>query len=154
MKLLLKELNTPFLPYDPKCDPTRQPLSEKETWQEEFTKREWTLGPRAVSTTRKRLSHSEAKAEPKPKKVKEKSQEKASPSQLSSSDNSAGRGEGSKQLEMTDPIKVKPEDEYDGVEEQKQNDCVINELIMEKNLKQESIHMESENGDIQFTTTS
>lgn len=56
MRLLLKELNIPCPPYNPACDPTRQPLPQSELWQEEFTKKEWTLGPRIVNTTRKRLA--------------------------------------------------------------------------------------------------
>ncbi|KZS21532.1 NAD-dependent deacetylase sirtuin-6 [Daphnia magna] len=154
MKLLLKELNTPFLPYDPKCDPTRQPLSEKEMWQEEFTKREWTLAPRVVNTTRKRLSHLETKAQPKPKKMKQKHQEEPSPSQLNSPGNSGCQGEGSKQLDMVEPVKVElAEEQCNGLKDEQQDDYVIvTEKITGKKLKQETLHMQSENGEVQSTT--
>lgn len=73
MRLLLKELNIPWLPYDPKCDPTRQALPLADIWLDEFTKREWTIGPRAVSMARKRLVTPETKpvARPSKKRAKE-----------------------------------------------------------------------------------
>lgn len=73
MRLLLKDLNINSLPYNPACDPTRQSLSASELWQDEFTKREWTIGPRAVNATRKRLAvRLEHKNENKPKNKKAK----------------------------------------------------------------------------------
>lgn len=137
MKLLLKELNTPYLPYDLKCDPTRQPLSEKELWQEEFTKREWTIGARAVSMTRKRLSQSENKAEPKAKKTKEKNQEKP----ISCQTNDCSGGEGSKQVEVVDSIKV----EVTGDEEISKEELVNQPGTM---LKQEPTLLQGENGSL------
>ena len=143
MKLLLKELDTPYLPYDPKCDPTRQPLSEKEMWQGEFTKREWTIGARAVSTTRKRLSHPEVKAEPKAKKTKEKNQEKPIPCQTNSP--TKANGEGSKQAGEVDSVKVEAiGSESTSLKEEKQNDGRVNES--ETIVKQESTQLLGENG--------
>ena len=69
MRILLEELNLRCVPYDSKNDPTRQKLSESEMWQECFTKKEWTIGPRAVSTTRKRLAVKDD-GEPQPKQKK------------------------------------------------------------------------------------
>lgn len=145
MKLLLKELNTPWLPYDPKCDPTRQPLSEKEIWQEEFTKREWTLGARAVSTTRKRLSHPENKAEPKAKKTKDKNQEKPIPCQTNNSANAIG--EGSKQDGEVDSVKVEETgDKITNLKEEKQNDDLVNQS--ETIVKEESAQLLEESGSV------
>ena len=56
MRLLLEELNIEYRPYNPAHDPTRQPLPATELWQYEFIKKEWTLGPRVVNATRKRLA--------------------------------------------------------------------------------------------------
>ena len=76
MRLLLKELNINVLPYNPNLDPTRLPLSNHDAWQEEFTKREWTIGPRAVNSTRKRLADRlETKVKPKPNNKKAKVQD-------------------------------------------------------------------------------
>jgi hypothetical protein len=69
MKLLLKELNLTCLQYDAKSDPTRKALQSFDLWKEEFTRIEWTIGPRAVSSTRKRLIGPEVKQEPKSKKA-------------------------------------------------------------------------------------
>ena len=137
MKLLLKELNTPYLTYDLKCDPTRQQLSEKELWQEEFTKREWTIGARAVSMTRKRLSHPENKSEPKAKKTKEKNQEKP----ISFQRNDCSGGEGSKQVEVVDSIKV----EVTGDEEISKEKLVNQPGTI---LKQEPTLLQGENGSL------
>ena len=145
MKLLLKELNTPFLPYDPKCDPTRQPLSEKEMWQEDFTKREWTIGARAVSTTRKRLSKPEIKAEPKTKKTKDKIEEKPISSQTNSSANSAG--EGSKHVEVVDSVTVEVSGAQNtSLKEETQNDEQANQF--ETIVKQEPTQLPGENGSV------
>ena len=139
MKLLLKELNTPFLPYDPKCDPTRQPLPVSEIWQEEFTKREWTIGARAVSTTRKRLCNPEAKPELKTKKAKESNPRKPVPNRTKSQDNSeleasAGLGD------TTESIKLEPtENSYDFLDGTKHKDELIALPPAETNLKQEPI---------------
>ena len=68
MRLLLKELNVPAIPYNPKLDPTKQLLENPEERFKDSTKKEWTIGQRAVSTTRKRLN--KGQAEPDSKKLK------------------------------------------------------------------------------------
>lgn len=59
MRILLEQLDLKCIAYDSRNDPTRQKLSVSETWQEDFTKKEWTIGPRAVTTTRKRLANTD-----------------------------------------------------------------------------------------------
>ncbi len=139
MKLLLKELNTPVLSYDSKFDPTRQTLPVNEIWQEEFTKREWTIGARAVSTTRKRLCSPETKPEPKPKKTKEGNQRKPAPSQTKSPVEADCGGEGSKQLgKVVDSVKLEStESRYNGLKDTEHNDGIIVPPITETTLKQE-----------------
>lgn len=69
MRILLEELNIKCVAYDSLNDPTRQKLSACEMWQECFTKKEWTIGPRAVGTARKRLANKDdSDAQPKQKK--------------------------------------------------------------------------------------
>ena len=70
MRLLLKELNVVDVKYNPKLDPTKKVMVDCEERLGDFTKIEWTIGQRAVSTTRKRLSKSLPQLEPKPKKTK------------------------------------------------------------------------------------
>jgi len=58
MRLILKELEVQPVPYDAEVDPTRQKVAGADLWCDDFTKKEWTIGQRVVSTTRKRLSGS------------------------------------------------------------------------------------------------
>jgi hypothetical protein len=76
MRLVLKELNVQPLAYNPKNDPTRQQLNEKDSWFDHFSKREWTIGQRVVSNTRKRLNiETQQKSVKKPRRKKDESDE-------------------------------------------------------------------------------
>lgn len=144
MKLLLKDLSTNCLPYNPECDPTRQSLPPKELWQEDFTLREWTIGPRAVSTTRKRLTNPETTPEGKPKKAKEKNERKPYQRKKKNLANSIPGGEGSKDMEVEESsVKLEPtEDAYSICQENtKQGENFLVIQSVEAKLKQEAIQL-------------
>lgn len=132
MKLLLKELDTVCLPYNPEHDPTRQILKTNEHWQDEFTKREWTIGPRSVSTTRKRLSNTEGQSETKkPPPKKQKNGKKISPN---SAVDSICDGEVSQiDKDEVDSIKVETT-ELNGLHQENKNERLSN---IDAPLKQE-----------------
>ena len=100
MRLVLKELNIQPLAYNPKNDPTRQQLNEKDSWSDHFSKREWTIGQRVVSNTRKRLNiETQQKSVKKPRRKKDESDEE-----------SIKKEEGE---DPQEPLTVKKEDEED-----------------------------------------
>lgn len=77
MRLLLKELNLTPIPYNKKLDPTKQLPENPDERFKDFTRKEWTIGQRAISTTRKRLNKGQDESDVKklkpsnPKKKKE-----------------------------------------------------------------------------------
>jgi len=79
MRLLLKELNVTPIPYNAKLDPTKQLMENPEESFKDFTRKEWTIGQRAVSSTRKRLNKGQVESDAKklkPSNPKKKKDEK------------------------------------------------------------------------------
>ena len=68
MRLVLKNLAISPLVYDSKMDPTRHELAEIDVVSNHFTKKEWTIGQRTVSATRKRLITADASVKSQPVK--------------------------------------------------------------------------------------